>query len=200
MTRRLELGRLDDALADVEHLEAMARGGRMRHAVWLRAGRAWQAAGLSSHAGPLFERALRFVPDEPRALAGSGRGAGRRRAGGARRGGAGAGAGVWRRRAGETTAGILLDLGRALAEKLDDLPTAVARVSAIPAEAAEALLARGLEGRWRARLGDLAGAALSFARLRELSASRAEALDPAQIAARRRPSSRGLRFRAREPS
>jgi hypothetical protein len=33
------------------------------------------------------------------------------------------------------------------------------------------MVARGLEGRWRARLGDLAGAALSFARLRELASS-----------------------------
>jgi tetratricopeptide (TPR) repeat protein len=180
VTRRLALGRLEDALADVEHLEAMARGGRVRHAVWLRAGRAWHEAGLSSHASPLFERALRFVPDEPRALAGLGAalvGEGRTERGVA----------VLERALevadarGEATAGILLDLGRALAEKLDDVPTAVARVSAIPSDAVEALLARGLEGRWRARLGDLAGAALSFARLRELSASRAETLDAAQI-------------------
>jgi tetratricopeptide (TPR) repeat protein len=179
VTRRLQLGRLDDALADVEHLEAMARGGRVRHAVWLRAGRAWHAAGLASHAGALFERALRFVPDDARALAGLGAalvGEGRTERGVAvleralERAGAG----------GEATAGILLDLGRALAEKLDDLPTAVARVSAIPSDAAETLPARALEGRWRARLGDLAGAALAFARLRELSAARAEGMDPAQ--------------------
>jgi hypothetical protein len=141
-----------------------------KHAVWLRAGRAWHAAGLSAHAGVLFERALRFVPDEPRALAGLGValvGDGREARGVA----------VLERALevaaarGEATSSILLDLGRALAEKLDDLPTAVSRVSAIPPEAAEAMVARGLEGRWRARLGDLAGAALSFARLRELASS-----------------------------
>ena len=170
VTRRLELRRLEDALADVEHLEAQARGGRAKHTVWLRAGRAWHAAGLSSRAGTLFERALRFVPDEPRALAGLGVamvGEGR----------AARGVAVLERalevaaaRA-EATSPILLELGRALAEKLDDLPTAVSRVSAIPPDAPEAMVARGLEGRWRARLGDLAGAALSFARLRELAST-----------------------------
>jgi cellulose synthase operon protein C len=179
VTRRLQLGRLDDALADVEHLEAMARGGRVRHAVWLRAGRAWHAAGLASHAGALFERALRFVPDDARALAGLGAalvGEGRAERGVALLERALELAGA----RGEATAGILLDLGRALAEKLDDLPTGVARVSAIPSDAAEALPARALEGRWRASLGDLAGAALAFARLRELAAARVEGLDEAQ--------------------
>lgn len=169
-SKRLALGRLEDAIADVEHLEALARGGRAKHLVWLRAGRMWHAAGLSARAGALFERALRFVPDEPRALAGLGAalvGDGREARGvavleralelaEARR---------------EPTAPILLDLARALAERLDDLPTAVARAGAIPADAREAPVARGLEGRWRARLGDLAGAALAFARLRELALS-----------------------------
>jgi hypothetical protein len=52
---------------------------------------------------------------------------------------------------------------------MGDLPAAVAHVSAIPSDAQEAPLARGLEGRWRARLGDLSGAGLAFARLRELA-------------------------------
>jgi hypothetical protein len=182
VNRRLELGRLEDALADAEQLEAQARGGLAKHAVWLRAGRAWHAAGLSAHAGVLFERALRFVPDEPRALAGLGValvGDGREARGVA----------VLERALevaaarGEATSGILLDLGRALAEKLDDLPTAVSRVAAIPADAAEAMIARGLEGRWRARLGDLAGAALSFARLRELASSLAPGADDARTQA-----------------
>jgi hypothetical protein len=168
VARRLELGRLEDALGDVEHLEALARGGRVKHAVWLRAGRAWAAAGLSSHAGALFERALRFVPDEPRALAGLG-------AALVDEGRAARGVAVLERALEvaqarrEPTARILLDLGGALADELDDLPTGIARVSTIPADAPQAVVARGLEGRWRARLGDLAGAALSFARLRELA-------------------------------
>ena len=182
VTRRLELGRLEDALADVEHLEAQARGGRVKHAVWLRAGRAWHAAGLSSRAGVLFERALRFVPDEPRALAGLG-------AALVNDGREARGVAVLERALevaaarGEATSGILLDLARALAEKLDDLPTAVAHVAAIPREAPEAMVARGLEGRWRARLGDLAGAGLSFARLRELTLSMAPGQDDARAQA-----------------
>ncbi len=171
--RRLELGRLEDALADVEHLEAMGRGNRARYAVWLRAGRAWDAAGLSARAGALYERALRYAPEEPEALAGLGAalvkdGAARERARGV--------AVLTRaceiadaRRA--PSSRLLLDLGRAFAGALEDLPAAIARVSAIPIESPEAAEARGLEGRWRARLGDLAGAALSFARLRDLAAS-----------------------------
>lgn len=171
--RRLELGRLEDALADVEHLEAMARGNRARYAVWLRAGRAWDAAGLSARAGALYERALRYAPEEPEALAGLGAalvkdGAARERA---------RGVAVLTRACeiadarGAPSARLLLQLGRALAGALEDRPAAIARVSAIPIEAPEAAEARGLEGRWRARLGDLAGAALAFARLRDLAAS-----------------------------
>ena len=43
----------------------MARGGAAKYRVWLRAGGLWQAAGLSRNAGPVYERALRYVPDEP---------------------------------------------------------------------------------------------------------------------------------------
>jgi tetratricopeptide (TPR) repeat protein len=70
--KRLLLGRLEGALADVERLEALARGTAAKHAVWLRAGRMWQTTGLGRHAAPLFERALRFAPDEAGALAGLG--------------------------------------------------------------------------------------------------------------------------------
>jgi hypothetical protein len=182
VARRLELGRLEDALADAEQLEAQARGGAAKHAVWLRAGRAWHVAGLSARAGALFERALRFVPDEPQALAGLGValvGDGREARGVAVLERALEVAEARR----QATSAILLELGRALAEKLDDLPTGVARVSAIAADAPEAMVARGLEGRWRARLGDLAGAALSFARLRELASSLAPGKDDAKTQA-----------------
>lgn len=170
VSRRLSLGRLEDALADVEHLEAMARGGETKFRVWLRAAGMWSAAGLASHAGALYERALRYAPDEPRALAGLGGalvGQGREARGVA----------VLARALeiaearGEPASPIRLSLARALAERLDDRPTAVSHASAIPREAPEAPVARGLEGRWRARLGDLAGAALAYARLRELAGS-----------------------------
>jgi hypothetical protein len=60
-----------------------------------------------------------------------------------------------------------LELARVLGDRLGDRPAAVARLRAIPDETAEAVEARGLEGRYRATLGDLAGASLAFARLRE---------------------------------
>jgi cellulose synthase operon protein C len=60
-----------------------------------------------------------------------------------------------------------LELAKILAERLGDRPAAIARVRSVPDEASEAIEARGLEGRWRAALGDLGGASLAFARLRE---------------------------------
>ena len=167
---RLTLGQLEDALADVEHLEALARGARGKYAVWLRAGHAWEARGVGAHGGPIFERALRYAPDEPRALAGLGAalvGEGRPARGVSLLDRA---LEIVRSR-GEAESSIRLALAKALAERLDDFPTAIAHVSAIPGAAPEAPAARGLEGRWRARLGDLAGAALAFARLRDVAAS-----------------------------
>jgi tetratricopeptide (TPR) repeat protein len=186
--RRLELRRVEDALADVEHLDALARDNRAKLTVWLRAGQAWQSAGLGAWAGAIFERALRYAPDEPQALAGLGTalvGEGREARGVALLAHAielaeardvpssqGDSAGV---------SAMLLELARALAERLDDLSTAVARIAAIPSDAREAPLARGLEGRWRAKLGDVAGAALAFARLRELAASLAPPTDDPHV-------------------
>ncbi len=175
---RLALGRLEDALADVEHLEALAAGPRAKYVVWLRAGTVWQAAGLGVHTGAIFERALRYAPDEPGALVGLG-GAlvseGREARGVAILDRA---LEIARTR-GQPDAPILLALAEALADRLDDLPTAIAHVSAIPASAPESLIARGLEGRWRGRLGDLAGAALAFARLRDFASSLAPTGDEA---------------------
>jgi tetratricopeptide (TPR) repeat protein len=176
---RVALGRLEDALADVEHLDALARGARAKYAVWLRAGRAWEAAGLASHAGAIFEHALRYVPDDPSALLGLGVAL-------ASDGREARGVSLLdralevARSRGAPESPILLELARALAERLDDLPTAIAHVASIPIAAPEAPLARGLEGRWRAGLGDLPGAALAFARLRDLAASLSPNLDDAQ--------------------
>lgn len=176
---RLELGRLEDAEADVEHLDALARGARRKYAVWLRAGRIWEAKGLGAQAGAVFERALRYAPDQSDALAGLG-------AALVADGRVARGVSLLTRALdlarshGEQESSILLVLARALAERLDDLPTAIAHAAAIPADATEALLARGLEGRWRARLGDLAGAALAFARLRDLTASQVPGEDAAR--------------------
>ncbi len=132
----------------------------------------WRGAGLAGRAAPVFERALRFVPDEPNALGGLG-------AALIAEGLSARGASLLTR-ALEISEGrrhaapeISLDLATALADKLDDLPSAIARVAAIAPDAAEGPVARGLEGRWRARLGDFVGAGLAFAKMRDGLASRA---------------------------
>jgi tetratricopeptide (TPR) repeat protein len=182
---RLALGRLDDALADAEHLEALVRTADAKHAVWMRAGAAFRRAGLGARSGAIFERALRFTPDDPAALAGLGAALAADPAGAAaassrpldpsRR--AARGVALLSRAAdrayatGTAAAAIELDLARALADVLRDLPAAIAHAGLVPPEAPEFLPARTLEGRWRARLGDLAGASLAFAQLRERAAT-----------------------------
>ena len=179
---RLALGRIEEAIADVAHLEALARGARAKHAVWVRAGYAFQAAGLGSRARAIFERALRYEPDDARALAGLGEALVSE--------GAAARAVVVLTRAlgllqnrGESSASVLFVLARAFAEHLDDRPTAIAHAAAIAPEEAVAPLARGLEGRWRAHLGDVVGSSLAFARMREMASALAPASPQASDAA-----------------
>ncbi len=154
------------ALADAEHLEAAARGSRARHDIARRAARAFLAEGFSSEALRLFERALRYVPDDAEAVAGLAR--------------ALAAQGATRRalelfaralglaeRANAPTSAVAVDLAKALVEVAADRPAAIARVRGVPASAPEAAEARLLEARWRAELGDLAGAGLAIGRLRD---------------------------------
>lgn len=171
VAKRLEIGRPGDALADVEHIDALAHGKSAKHAVWMRAGGLWRQAGHGGQAGELFERALRYVPDDPIALAGLGvalvevsrPGDGRDRRGITVLSSALALA----ERAHLPSEAICLDLARFLAERIHDFPTAIAHVSRIAPGANEAGIARGLEGRWRAHVGDVAGASIAFERLRE---------------------------------
>jgi hypothetical protein len=181
VAKRLEIGRLDDARADVEHLEALAHGKAAKHSTWMRAGTMWRAAGLSRYAGELFDRCLRYVPDDPGALAGLGaalvegsrQGDGRDRRGVALL----SRALTLSERTGEPIQALRLELARCLAERFGDLPTAIAHVSRIPRTVSEVGLARGFEGRWRARLGDPIGASVAFERLREHAESLAPPLD-----------------------
>jgi len=176
LTLRLAVGRVDDARADAEHLEALSAGARARHAVWRRAGQAFLGAGHQANAAALFERALRYNPRDAEATAGLG--AALVAAGKVARGAELLTLAVTLAEGARTEAwGAHLGLGRVLAERLDDRPAAIARVHAVPAHAAEALLARGLEGRWRAELGDLAGASLAYARARDLAEARLVDLD-----------------------
>ncbi len=181
VAKRLDLGRTVDALADVEHLEALAHGKALKHSIWMKAGELWRAAGMAAGAGDLFERALRYVPDDPIALGGLGAalveasqpGDGRDRRGIALLSRA---LGVLER-LGSPSDAIRLDLARCLAERLGDYPTAIAHVSRVAQASDEAAMARGLEGRWRRSLGELAGASLAFERLREHAESRAPMLE-----------------------
>jgi tellurite resistance protein len=181
--RRLTAGRLGDARADFQELEALAQGARDRHDILRRAGDAYRAAGLGADAALLYERALLYRPDDAEALAGLG-------AALAAEGRAARGAAILAHAIelaetrGVETAWMHLELGRVLGERLGDRPAAVARLRAIPDDAADAIAARGLEGRMRAQLGDPSGAALAYARMRERAGHEASALAWLEEAAR----------------
>ncbi len=163
---RLDVADVRGARADAEHLEAAARGGEARHAVWRRAAEAFLARGQVAEAGGLFERALRYAPQSPEAVVGLARAL--RAAGQDRRAvDLFARAVALADRAGVTAHDAEIELARALAEVAGDRPAAVARVRAIPPGLAESAEARFLEGRWRAELGDLAGSAIALGRLRD---------------------------------
>ncbi len=173
--RRLAAGRLSDARADFQELEALASGPRERHEVLKRAGDIHRAAGLGKEAAILYERALLYRPDDPAAIAGLG-------AAIAAEGRAPRGAALLAHAIGLSTAAhapsswMVLELARVLGDRLNDRPAAIARLRDVPDEAPEAIAARGLEGQYRADLGDAAGAALAYARLRARAGREASAL------------------------
>jgi tetratricopeptide (TPR) repeat protein len=181
--RRLGAGRLAEARADFQELEALAHGSRDRHDVLRRAGDTYRTAGLGMDAAVLYERALLYRPDDPEALAGLG-------ASLAAEGRASRGAAILAHAIetaetrGIETAWMHLELGRVLGEKLGDRSAAVARLRAVPDDAREAIAARGLEGRLRAQLGDASGASLAFARMRERAGRETSALAWLEEAAR----------------
>jgi len=163
----VDTGHVEAALADAQHLEAAASGARERHAACRRAAAALLQAGFVVEAGRLFERALRYVPDDAAATAGLARslteaGHGERAFSLLER------AIQLSERGGRADADALLDLARLLAERYGDLPQAIARARQVSARAPRAAEARYLEGYWRAKLGDRVGATLAFGRMREL--------------------------------
>lgn len=119
-----------------------------------------------------FERALRYAPDDAMATAGLGRALLRL--------GKPARAVVLLERAIELAPGAagvsapalidraLIDLAEVLAGPLEDRSQAVSRVRQVPDDSPHAAQARVLEAQWRASLGDAAGAALAYARMRAL--------------------------------
>lgn len=163
---RLERGDVDGALADAEHLEAMHSGARARHRICLDAARRLLEHGYVRDAGRLFERALRYLPDDALATSGLARAfleSGRKdRA-----------LSLFERaialseRHGRPDADALIELAKILADEVRDLPQAIARVRQVSAASERAIEARYLEGTWRARLGDLTGASQAYGRMRE---------------------------------
>jgi tetratricopeptide (TPR) repeat protein len=163
---RARLGDTQGAWADAQHLEAAASGARARHDALCLAARALLGSGWVKEAGRIFERALRYVPDDPGATLGLAQsflatGQVRRAIALLER------AIALSERSGESNGEALLTLARALADELSDVPQAVARVRQVPAQAACVHEARALEAQWLEQLGDLAGAGLAYARLRQ---------------------------------
>ncbi len=166
LVARLEVGDIAGAVADAEHYEAQHTGSAARHDACYRAGRALLEHGYVTDAGRLFERALRYAPDDAAATAGLARAlmeAGKR----------GRAVALLERAValsegrGRPDADALLDLARLLADDLKDLPQAIARVRGVSASSERMVEARRLEALWRSRIGDLAGASLAYARMRE---------------------------------
>ncbi|HEX6272070.1 MAG TPA: tetratricopeptide repeat protein, partial [Polyangiaceae bacterium] len=163
---RLDAGDVEGAMADAEHYEAQHTGSKARHDACKRAARALLDSGFVAEAGRLFERALRYAPDDASATAGLARAlmeAGKR----------GRAVALLERavalseRVGRPDGDALLDLARLLADDLKDLPQAIARVREVSASSERMVEARRLEALWRSRIGDLAGASLAYARMRE---------------------------------
>lgn len=164
--RRMNAGRFADARADFQELEAFARGARERHEVFRRAAETYRSLGLGQEAAKLYERALLYKPEDPSSLAGLG--AALASCDRAARGAAVLAHAIELAAKRRTpTSWMELELGRILGEHLGDRPAAIARLRSIDDEAPEAIEARGLEGRFRRDIGDVAGASLAFARLRE---------------------------------
>ena len=114
----------------------------------------------------MFERALRYLPDDASATIGLARAfieAGRRERAVA----------LLERaiqlgeRRGKPDPDALIDLARLLADEIRDLPQAIARVREVSAASERLVEARRLEALWRSRLGDVAGASLAYGRMRE---------------------------------
>jgi cellulose synthase operon protein C len=176
--KRLARGRIADARADFQELEAMSEGSHARYTTLRRAADIHRAQGLRMEAAALYERALLYRPDDAETLAGLG-------AAIAAEGRPARGATLLVRAieiAGQPW--MELELAKILADRLGDRPAAIARIRSVPDEAPEATEARGLEGRWRAALGDLGGASLAFARLRERAGREAAAVPWLDEAAR----------------
>ncbi len=163
---RIAWGDEQGALADAQHLEAAAQGARGRHEILMRCAELLARARRARAAGKLYERALRYLPADPDATLGL--------ALALRRSGKDERATALLQRAvaladeqGRPCGKALIELARHLAEGCGDHPQAVARLGMVPRDSDSYLEACALQGRFRAALGDLQGASLAFADLRQ---------------------------------
>jgi tetratricopeptide (TPR) repeat protein len=182
----LKAGRLDTARADVGHLEAKATRPSEKHDALVGAARAFQDAGAWVESRALLERALRYAPDSPQALARLGMALVTE--GRTARGAALLSEAVER----EPFADAVLALAGALAT-LGDRPSAIARLASLGPDSPAFVKARAMEASLREELGDLSGASMVYARIREYAEARAEAgaLDALAAAERFERSVRG---------
>lgn len=161
----ITVGRLDEARAHAGMLEALAETHEEKSACLREIGEVYVALGQPMQGIEPLERAIRYTPDDPGALAGLGLAL-------VRVGKASRGAMLLERAAALSTtaeerAQATLALARCLADPLGDLPAAAARAREVEAGTAASAEARLLEGRVRALASDLEGARIAFARLRE---------------------------------
>jgi hypothetical protein len=159
-------GALAQARAELEHLEAQAAGAAARHEVLRRAAEWLLERRIAGEAAQIFERALRYAPGGAQAVAGLARslmalGHGRRALELLSR------AVTLAERARQPAEQLGIELAQALVAVADDRPAAIARVRAVAQLGPACHAARLLEARWRAELGDLAGASEALARLLE---------------------------------
>lgn len=176
LAARARLADVKGALADAQHLEAAASGAPARHEALRRAAAELLVAGLVQESAGLFERALRYVPDDAEALKGLARallaaGRGARAVELLRR------ALTLVERSGKVDEELALELARTLVEVTADRPAAIAQLRTIGPASPHEPEARFLEGRLRIELGELAGAGLAFGRLRD-AVERLEGLAP----------------------
>ncbi len=163
---RLELFEVQKALADAQHMEAATHGARRRHELCVRVARCFSESGHTRSALHWFERALRYAPDDPVASLGLARSFSKL--------GKSERALTLMHRAvtlseqnGNVDAEALIDLARLLAEQAGDLPAAIVRLGEVPPDSTRKLEALALQADLRSKIGDLAGASLAYARLRD---------------------------------
>jgi tetratricopeptide (TPR) repeat protein len=180
---RLALSFGDDvrAMEDVQHLEAQARGRARRLQTLIRAGEIFRDAGRLDRAVPAWDRALRHAPEDARVLSGLGSAL--------LSGGETARAISLLSRAisapgdARTRAPIILELARALADGIGDVPAAISRLREIGADDARSAHARALEAAYRLRIGDRVGAELAYAQAAEAVERRSVHEEDARVVA-----------------